>query len=45
MRLLRSSVKKGVLSHERAMMSEELGLPPEFEKAMKRSLGRLGIFV
>ncbi len=27
------------------MTAEELSLPPRFEEAMKRRLGRLGIFV
>jgi ABC-type multidrug transport system fused ATPase/permease subunit len=37
--------QKGAISHEKAMTAEELGLPPRFEEAMKRRLGRLGIFV
>ena len=37
--------QKGAVSPEKAMTSEELGLPPRFEEAMKRRLGRLGVFV
>jgi hypothetical protein len=37
--------RKGAISPERAMTAEELGLPPRFEEAMKRRLGRLGVFV
>jgi hypothetical protein len=36
---------KGATSPEKAMMAAELGLPPRFEEAMDRRLGRLGIFV
>lgn len=36
---------KGATSPERAMTAQELGLPPRFEQAMKRRLGRTGIFV
>lgn len=37
--------QKGALSPDKAMTPEELGLPPRFEEAMKRRLGRLGVFV
>ena len=37
--------QKGALSPDKAMTPEELGLPPRFEVAMKRRLGRLGVFV
>ena len=37
--------QKGAVGPEKAMTSEELGLPPRFEVAMKRRLGRLGVFV
>lgn len=37
--------EKGATSAERAMTSQELGLPPRFDEAMKRHLGRTGIFV
>jgi ABC-type multidrug transport system fused ATPase/permease subunit len=37
--------QKGAVSLDKAMTSEELGLPPRFEEAMKRRLGRLGVFV
>lgn len=37
--------QKGALSPEKAMTIEELGLPPRFQEAMKRRLGRLGVFV
>jgi len=37
--------EKGATSPERAMTAQELGLPPRFEEAMKRRLGRTGIFV
>ena len=37
--------QKGATSPERAMTLQELGLPPRFEQAMHRRLGRLGIFV
>ena len=36
---------KGATSPEKAMTVAELGLPPRFEEAMDRRLGRLGIFV
>ena len=37
--------QKGATSPEKAMTAQELELPPRFEEAMKRRLGRLGIFV
>ena len=37
--------QKGALSPDRAMTPEELELPPRFGEAMKRRLGRLGVFV
>ncbi len=46
-RLLKSAdifQKKGAVSPEKALTIEELGLPPEFKKAMERRLGQLGLF-
>jgi hypothetical protein len=37
--------QKGAISPDKAMTTEELGLPPGFQDAMKRRLGRSGIFV
>ncbi|HXW37582.1 MAG TPA: hypothetical protein VEJ36_06760 [Nitrososphaerales archaeon] len=37
--------ERGATSPDRAMTVQELGLPPRFEEAMKRRLGRTGIFV
>jgi hypothetical protein len=37
--------QKGAVSPDKAMTVEELSLPPRFEVAMKRRLGRLGVFV
>ncbi len=37
--------QKGAVSPDKAMSATELGLPPRFEEAMKRRLGRLGVFV
>ena len=37
--------QKGAISPDKAMTVEELGLPPRFEEAMKRRLGRSGVFV
>jgi hypothetical protein len=37
--------QKGATSPEKAMTVQELGLPPRFEEAMHRRLGRSGIFV
>ena len=37
--------QKGALSPEKALSPEELGLPPKFEEAMAKRLGRLGVFI
>lgn len=37
--------EEGAVSPDRAMTAQELGLPPGFQEAMKRRLGRSGIFV
>jgi hypothetical protein len=37
--------QKGAISPEKAMTAEELSLPPRFEDAMKRRLGRLCVFI
>jgi hypothetical protein len=37
--------EKGAVSPDKAMIPEELGLSPSFTEAMKRRLGRSGIFV
>jgi hypothetical protein len=37
--------QKGATSPEKAMTTQELGLPPRFEQAMHRRLGQTGIFV
>ena len=37
--------QKGATSPEKAMTTEELGLPPRFREAMKGRLGQVGIFV
>jgi len=37
--------EKGAISPESAMTSQQLGLPPRFEEAMKQRLGQTGIFV
>ena len=37
--------QKGAISPDKAMTAEELELPPRFEEAMKRRLGRSGIFI
>jgi len=37
--------EKGATTPEKAMTSQELGLPPRFDEAMDRRLGQLGIFV
>jgi len=44
-RLVEAFREKGATSPEKAMTSQELGLPPRFEEAMKRRLGATGIFV
>ena len=37
--------EKGATTPEKAMTTQELGLPPRFEQAMQRRLGETGIFV
>jgi len=37
--------QKGAVTPDKAMTAEELSLPPRFDEAMKRRLGRLGVFV
>jgi ABC-type multidrug transport system fused ATPase/permease subunit len=37
--------QKGAINPDKAMTVEELDLPPRFEEAMKRRLGRSGVFV
>jgi hypothetical protein len=37
--------QKGATSPDKAMSAQELDLPPRFELAMKRRLGRSGVFV
>ena len=37
--------QKGALSPEKALTPEELGLPPKFEEAMKKRLGKVGVFI
>jgi hypothetical protein len=37
--------QKDAKSPEKAMSSQELGLPHRFEKAMRRRLDQLGVFV
>ena len=37
--------QKGALSPDKAMTPEELGLPPEFKEAMKKRLGKVGVFI
>lgn len=37
--------QKGALTPEKAMTARELDLPPRFETAMKRRLGRSGVFI
>jgi ABC-type multidrug transport system fused ATPase/permease subunit len=37
--------QKGAVSPDKAMTVDELGLPPRFEQAMRRRLGRLGVFL
>jgi hypothetical protein len=36
---------KGAMTPEKAMTSQELGLPPRFDEVMDRCLGQLGLFV
>ena len=37
--------EKSATTPEKALTAQELGLPPRFEEAMHRRLGRTGIFV
>ena len=37
--------QKGAISPDKAMTSEELGIPPQFKEAMNRHLGQLGLFI
>jgi len=37
--------QKGAISSDKAMTAAELDLPPRFEVAFKRRLGRLGVFI
>jgi hypothetical protein len=37
--------EKGAVSPDTAMTVQELGLPPRFEEAMKRRLGKSGIII
>jgi len=37
--------EKGATAPEKALTAEELGLPPRFQEAMHRRLGRTGIFL
>jgi hypothetical protein len=43
--IIKKFKEKGATNPEKAMTREELGLPPRFEEAMRRRLGRSGIFV
>lgn len=43
--IIKKFKEKGAISPEKAMTPEELGLPPRFQEAMKRRLGRLCLFV
>jgi hypothetical protein len=43
--LVQSFKEKGAVSSDKAMTVQELGLPPRFEEAMKRRLGKSGIFI
>ena len=43
--LIQKFREKGATSPEKAMTVQELGLPPQFEQAMHRRLGQIGIFV
>jgi len=45
MELVEKFREKGALSPEKAMTIRELGLPDRFEEAMKRRLGKTGVFV
>jgi hypothetical protein len=37
--------EKGATTPEKALTPEELGLPPRFQEAIQRRLGKTGIFV
>jgi len=37
--------EKGATTPEKALAIQELGLPPRFEEAMHRRLGKSGIFI
>jgi hypothetical protein len=37
--------EKGATTPEKALSAEELGMPPRFEEAMHKRLGRSGILV
>ncbi len=37
--------QKGATTPEKALTVQELGLPPRFEEAMHRRLGKSGVFV
>jgi hypothetical protein len=37
--------ERGAVSPDKAMTAQELGLPPRFEEAMKKRLGKTGIFI
>ena len=43
--LVQSFKEKGAVSSDKAMTVQDLGLPLRFEEAMKRRLGKSGIFV
>lgn len=45
MNLIAKFKEKGATTPEKALTAQELGLPPRFEEAMHRRLGRSGIFV
>jgi lipoate-protein ligase A len=45
MELVEKFREKGALSPEKAMSIKELGLPDRFEEAMKRRLGKTGVFI
>lgn len=44
-RLIATFREKGAITPDKAMTAEQMGLPPRFKEAMKRRLGRSGIFV
>jgi hypothetical protein len=37
--------QKGATTPDKALTAKELGLPPRFEDAMKRRLGKSGVFI